>query len=361
MAIRSTNANRAAKAPRNTDGPGNSHLDYGPPKPFNQRDQIDAKREQWGDSPWYGRSGNPMPWSGPPGQERGQRAPFFTPDGNDPRNAGYWVTPPSAEEQAATDAASRQRYGAKRDLLYGDDDYMAAKNAGDLRGQIAAMQALKQRMERERWHSMGLRAPSEATQEDIDNAIRPRSPSGSSTNGPGRGGASGGRTGPASAMSAGGGSERTMESTIGRMPPEMLDRLRSMRGGGGFGPAKGGAPGGAMPGAGASTGQDAIGDVAVQSMDMTPELFDRLRGGLSEFGRGAGGAPGGDPIAEMQARGLRIGRMPMGPAPGFGRAGADSPMAPPRPSPMGADAARKLAQGMPAHLLQPGYKPGSRS
>lgn len=352
MAIRSTNANRAAKAGRNTDGPGNTSVDYGkrPPGSQSMQDRIDRRREEYGDSPWLGRDGKPMPWSGPPGQQRGQRAPMFTPDAGNPANRGYFKNQSTPEEIAADNAAAAQRYGDARGLLYADPEYMAAKGAGDLRGQIAAMQAMKQRMERERWNSMGLRAPSEATQEDIDNAIRPRSPLGTSSNGPGRGDSPGGRTGPASAMSAGGAERRDMSV-------QRQDLPGWARGGG---PAKGGAPGGAMPGGGASTGQDAIGNVAVQPGNITPDVIERLRGGLSEFGRSPGWAAGGDPIAEMQARGLLIGRMPMGPAPGFGRAGADSPMAPPRPSPMGSDAARKLAQGMPAHLLDPNYKAGSR-
>jgi len=153
----STKAGTGNRGKPNTDGPGNKPIDYGsgPPGRKSHREIWDGLMEKWGPSPWFGRGGAQMPWSGPPGQERGQRAPRFTPDAGDPRNAGYWVTPPSAEEQAATDAASRQRYAQKRDLLYADPDYMAAKNAGDLKGQSRAMQALKRKMQEQRFIDQG--------------------------------------------------------------------------------------------------------------------------------------------------------------------------------------------------------------
>jgi hypothetical protein len=96
-----------------------------------------------------------MPWSGPPGQERGQRAPRFTPDAGDPRNAGYWKNQSTPEEVAADEAAARDRYARKQALLAGDDAYQAAKASGDVRAQIAAMTALKQRMEQDRFVAQG--------------------------------------------------------------------------------------------------------------------------------------------------------------------------------------------------------------
>jgi len=109
----------------------------------------------------------------------------------------------------------------------------------------------------------------------------------------------------------------------------MLDRIRgAMPGGDGFGPAKGGGPGGAMPGGGASTGQEAIGGGRIGVN------YPEMMGGLSDLGRQLG----------------RGSASPMAPA----------PMPIVMPNNMTQDAARKIAQGMPAHLLDPNYKAGSR-
>lgn len=142
MAIRSTNANRASKAynptarpaagtgnfgRQNTDGPGGAPIDYGqrPPGSMSQKEQWDRRVDDYGMSPWYA-SGDQMPWSGPPGQEVGQRAPIFTPDAGDPRNAGYWRESSTPEEQAAADAAAKQRFADEKAWLMQDPAYAAA-------------------------------------------------------------------------------------------------------------------------------------------------------------------------------------------------------------------------------------------
>lgn len=162
MAIRSTNANRASKAynpaakPQGGVSAGDrADFGQGPPGRMTKQDQIDRRRQEYGDSPWYGKDGNPMPWSGPDGQQRGQRAPMFTPNAGDPRNAGYFKNQSTPEEIAADNAAAAARYRGQQDLLAGNDAYMAAKNAGDLRGQIAAMMAMKQGMQQDRFVAQG--------------------------------------------------------------------------------------------------------------------------------------------------------------------------------------------------------------
>ena len=142
MAIRSTNANRASKAynptarpaagtgnfgRQNTDGPGGAPIDYGqrPPGSMSQKERWDRRVEDYGMSPWYA-SGDQMPWSGPPGQQRGQRTPFFTPDAGDPRNAGYWRESSTPEEQAAADAAAKQRFADEKAWLMQNPAYAAA-------------------------------------------------------------------------------------------------------------------------------------------------------------------------------------------------------------------------------------------
>lgn len=165
MAIRSTNSDRPSKAMsgtgnrgrENRDGPGNKPVDYGqrPPGSQSMKDRIDRRREEYGDSPWLGRDGKPMPWSGPPGQQRGQRAPMFTPDAGNPANAGYFKNQSTADELAAEMLAAKERYGNTRDLLMDDPAYAAAKAAGDLRGQIAAMMALRGNMQQQRFEDQG--------------------------------------------------------------------------------------------------------------------------------------------------------------------------------------------------------------
>lgn len=164
MAIRSTNSDRPSKAMsgtgnrgrENRDGPGNTPVDYGqgPPGRKSQKEIWDMLMEKWGPSPWFA-AGAQMPWSGPDGQERGQRKPRFTPDAGDPRNAGYWKNQSTPEEIAADNAAAKRSYAEQQDLLGGDAAYTAAKAAGDLKGQIAAMTALKQRMQQQRFLDQG--------------------------------------------------------------------------------------------------------------------------------------------------------------------------------------------------------------
>lgn len=72
----------------------------------------------------------------------------------------------------------------KRELLAGNDPYQKAKAAGDLKGQIAAMTALRGQMQEQRWIDQG------GTEETYRNRFnrdwpKPRSPLGAYSHGPG--------------------------------------------------------------------------------------------------------------------------------------------------------------------------------
>lgn len=161
---------------RRSDGP------TGPPRGKSQDQRYQEKRDQYGDSRWYGRAGdaNPMPWSGPPGQQRGQRAPFFTPDAGDPRNAGYYV--PENTSMDASIAAAHQR---NRDAYAADPAFAQAKQAGDLKAQIAAMTAAREGQHRQNFIDQGGQGSTYDTRFDQAWPV-PGSPSGNYQYGPGR-------------------------------------------------------------------------------------------------------------------------------------------------------------------------------
>jgi len=198
-----TNEFRTAKQYTNRDGPGGSTIDYGPRK-GSQQDSFDQKREKYGDSPWFGDQGNPLPWSGPDGQQRGQRTPFYTPDAGNPANDAYY-TQETPEQQALWQAGNDQR-NAAQSAAYGANPAMAAaRGAGDVRGYIQAMQAMKQQGQQQRFIDQGGSAETWQGRNDTAWPV-PRSPSGNYQYGPGRpgptppgvsrGGASGGGGAP---------------------------------------------------------------------------------------------------------------------------------------------------------------------
>jgi len=89
--------------------PRGDTIDYGPSNGPSQQERIDAAWKKWGGSGLY-VNGVEMPWAHGPDQERGMRAPFFTPDVLDPRNAGYFAGGTSPEQEAARMNARNSRY-----------------------------------------------------------------------------------------------------------------------------------------------------------------------------------------------------------------------------------------------------------
>ncbi len=91
-------------------------------------------------------------------------------------------------EQLAAEAAARQPYIDKRNaLLGGDEAFMAAKGAGDLKGQLAAMQALRSQLMKGRFLDQGGSEETWANRFSPDaNWPVPKSPLGIASHGPGR-------------------------------------------------------------------------------------------------------------------------------------------------------------------------------
>ena len=82
--------------------------------------------DTWGGSGLY-VNGVELPWSGPPGQERGMRAPKnFTPDVMDPRNAGYFAGGSTPEQDAARNKAANEQLDAKRAGFMQNEGYAGA-------------------------------------------------------------------------------------------------------------------------------------------------------------------------------------------------------------------------------------------
>ena len=137
----------------NRDGPGNTTIDYGPRK-GSQQDSFDQKREKYGNSPWFGDQGNPLPWSGPDGQQVGQRTPFYTPSSLDPRNAGYWQGgQPDLDWDGDISGIKNYMGFTDADMLELREDpafvdsakaFMQARHSGNTKAAVAAMMKLKQ-------------------------------------------------------------------------------------------------------------------------------------------------------------------------------------------------------------------------
>lgn len=94
----------------------------GPSGPPKGTDPFANGGAPYGMSPWYG-NGHPMPWSGPPGQSVGQRAPAATPDAGDPRNAGYFVPENTPDQQAAIDTRNQAHNDSFSARLAGSPGY----------------------------------------------------------------------------------------------------------------------------------------------------------------------------------------------------------------------------------------------
>jgi hypothetical protein len=153
----------------------------GPPRGKSQDQRYADARQRYGDSPWYGRAGdaNPMPNASSP-STRGHVTPFFTPDAGDPRNAGYYVP-----ENTSMDASIAQAHAANRAAYAADPAYAQAKQSGDLKAQIAAMQAARQGQHRQNFIDQGGQGATWDTRFQQAWPV-PGSPTGNYQYGPGR-------------------------------------------------------------------------------------------------------------------------------------------------------------------------------
>lgn len=124
----------------------------------------------------------------------------------------------------------------KRELLAGNDPYQKAKAAGDLKGQIAAMTALRGQMQEQRWIDQG------GTEETYRNRFnrdwpKPRSPLGAYSHGPGSADWDTRFTNPPPPNTIGGGVRRGATPQVnapmsGGMPPSQNPMFEGYQGGG---------------------------------------------------------------------------------------------------------------------------------
>lgn len=231
---------------QNADGPGGSTINYGNPRGKSQDQRYREAREKYGNSPWYGREKDttPMPLID-------EDTPFWSPNPADPRNAGYYVqTDPAVE--AARDAAIAADKAKSRAAYNADPAYSQAKAAGDIKGQIAAMLAMKQANQQQRFIDQGGAAETWQNRFNTEWPV-PASPSGNYQYGPGRPGP----TPPGVAQSAPpaspSGGVRRGASPSGGMPPSANPMFQGYSPGT---PSKSGM--GQSPNMGASTGQSGL-------------------------------------------------------------------------------------------------------
>jgi hypothetical protein len=147
----------------------------------------------------------------------------------------------------------------KRELLAGNDPYQKAKAAGDLKGQIAAMTALRGQMQEQRWIDQG------GTEETYRNRFnrdwpKPRSPLGAYSHGPGSADWDTRFTNPPPPNTIGGGVRRGATPTnapmSAGMPPSRNPMFEGYQGGGA------GVPSGGSGNWGPAGGQRQIVDTA---------------------------------------------------------------------------------------------------
>lgn len=316
MAIRSTNANRASKAynpaakPQGGVSAGDrADFGQGPPGRMTKQERWDNRVEEWGLSPWYDRQGNQMPWSGPPGQERGQRTPMFTPNAGDPRNAGYWKNQSTPEEIAADNAAAKQRFSDEKSALMQDpryssawDAYQQVKGSGGrdeanaMKAVLAAQAAAKQAAQKQRYmNDFGM---SEYT---YDNRFNINWPVPGVAPSPG-----GGRTMPPPSAPPPGG--RTMPQAVPPMQNPMMEGYNP-------GQSKSGMGQNPMSGPAMSTGNP-MGGMEMGGMDPLAAYFSRMQGGYNPMmggggmgGMGFGGFGGFNPYS-MLGGGMGMGYNP---------------------------------------------------
>lgn len=182
----------------------------------------------------------------------------------------------------------------KRELLAGNDPYQKAKAAGDLKGQIAAMTALRGQMQEQRWIDQG------GTEETYRNRFnrdwpKPRSPLGAYSHGPGSADWDTRFTNPPPPNTIGGGVRRGATPQVnapmsGGMPPWQNPMFEGYQGGGA------GVSSGGSGNWGPAGGQRQLVDTAYR-----PER-DGPAGGVFNWMQQQGGRPvvpqgGGNPFA----------------------------------------------------------------
>ncbi len=202
----------------NADGPGGSTIDYGSARGKRQDQRYKEAREKYGSSNWYGRAGdaNPMPNAGGP-SARGKVTPFFTPDAGDPRNDGYYVAENHSMDDsiAAAKARNREAYNA-------DPAFAAAKGAGDLKAQIAAMAAARAGAQRQRFVDQGGQGSTWDNRFDESNAWPVP---GVSKSGAGQSSGGGASTGSLEVQPQKTDAQRWVESELNMSPPPWLAQL----------------------------------------------------------------------------------------------------------------------------------------
>lgn len=199
----------------------------------------------------------------------------------------------------------------KRELLAGNDPYQKAKAAGDLKGQIAAMTALRGQMQEQRWIDQG------GTEETYRNRFnrdwpKPRSPLGAYSHGPGSADWDTRFTNPPPPNTIGGGVRRGATPTnapmSAGMPPSRNPMFEGYQGGGA------GVPSGGSGNWGPAGGAGSLGNWL--SMQQGGNPFASMGGGETGMMYPGGGMSGGvSPQLInmlMQMRGGGMGAMPMG-------------------------------------------------
>lgn len=164
-------------------------------KPTSYRDP-DPNAPTYGNGPrqeWYGDPNERIQHT--PGSSRAQQSGWWEGSGKNlksprwsDRDTAFDYTP----DKLAAEAAARQPYVDKKNaLLGGDEAYQQAKGAGDLKGQIAAMLALRNRGQLDRFIEQGGSEDTWKNRFAPDaNWPVPKSPLGTETHNPNGGGAS---------------------------------------------------------------------------------------------------------------------------------------------------------------------------
>ncbi len=182
----------------------------------------------------------------------------------------------------------------KRELLAGNDPYQKAKAAGDLKGQIAAMTALRGQMQEQRWIDQG------GTEETYRNRFnrdwpKPRSPLGAYSHGPGSADWDTRFTNPPPPNTIGGGVRRGATPTnapmSAGMPPSRNPMFEGYQGGGA------GVPSGGSGNWGPAGGRPVNDLMYVPGRDGGGNPFASMGGGETGMMYPGGGMPqGGNPF-----------------------------------------------------------------
>lgn len=243
----------------NADGPGGRTVDYGPRGP---------SRPDYGDSGYMNDYGAQIP------ANRGGR-PIYTPS---PQKHPDYFVQETPEQAQAWQQGNDMRNATQRTAYGADPGMSAARGAGDVRGYIQAMQAMKAQGQEQRFIDQGGTAETYRDRFNPNNNWPvPRSPSGNYQYGPGR-------PGPTPPNVAGGGA-----------PPQ--------GGGGGRGGLIEGYQPGPAPSHAMSTGQGATGmGYGAMGGGFDPrQVMQALQGQMQ--GGGGGGPMGGTYIGRTDGGG----------------------------------------------------------